>query len=102
MPVGYDISPLKRVKFKILTTSRQASPFTEIFRKVYGCEIFGSFVNKKLCVQEQFRNVYGCFVNKVPKLVAKNINDFRLTKGENIVFMTSSVLFFIHQFVKKS
>jgi hypothetical protein len=24
-PVGYDISPLKRVKFKILTTSCQAS-----------------------------------------------------------------------------
>jgi hypothetical protein len=25
LPVGYDISPLKRVKFKILTTGRQAS-----------------------------------------------------------------------------
>jgi hypothetical protein len=25
VPVGYDISPLKRVKYKILTTSRQAS-----------------------------------------------------------------------------
>jgi hypothetical protein len=25
--VGYDISPLKRVKFKILTTSRQADRF---------------------------------------------------------------------------
>jgi hypothetical protein len=24
-PVGYDISPLKRIKFKFLTTSRQAS-----------------------------------------------------------------------------
>jgi len=25
LPVGYDISPLKRVKLKLLTTSRQAS-----------------------------------------------------------------------------
>jgi hypothetical protein len=25
LPLGYDISPLKRVKLKILTTSRQAS-----------------------------------------------------------------------------
>jgi hypothetical protein len=34
--VGYDISPFKRVKFKILTTSRQASGCKELF-------IFGKF-----------------------------------------------------------